>query len=72
MIIAGFIVIVAAVILSLSKSGQLKARGGAVVIVGPFPIIFGSDKQSTKLLLALSISLVALLIVLFVLQGFRW
>jgi uncharacterized protein (TIGR00304 family) len=32
------------------------------VIVGPFPIVFGSDKQSAKVLLILAIILVALLL----------
>ncbi|MBO0887971.1 DUF131 domain-containing protein, partial [Candidatus Bathyarchaeota archaeon] len=43
---------------------------GAVVIVGPIPIIFGSDKQSAKILLALSIILVGALIVLYLVQGY--
>jgi len=50
--------------------GGLKARGGAVVIIGPFPIIFGSDKESAKILLVLSIILVGALIALFLVQGY--
>ena len=40
------------------------------MIIGPFPIIFGSDKQSAKVLLTLAIILVALLIAFFFLQIF--
>jgi len=44
-----------------------KVRGGGVVIIGPIPIIFGTDKESVKFILVLSIILVALLLVLMVL-----
>jgi len=57
------------VVVSLARSRGLKARGGAVVIIGPFPILFGTDKQSAKILLVLSIILVGALIALFLLQG---
>ncbi len=40
------------------------------MIVGPFPIVFGSDEQSAKVLLILAIILVALLIGLFFAQLF--
>ena len=63
---AGFlIVIVATAFILLSKSGNTgKARGGGAIIIGPIPIIFGTDKQSLKTVLLLSIILTALLIVL--------
>jgi len=32
------------------------------VIISPFPIVFGSDKESVKLLLVLSIVIIALLL----------
>jgi uncharacterized membrane protein len=40
------------------------------VIVGPVPIIFGSGKQSARVLLILSIVLVGALIALFLLQEY--
>jgi uncharacterized protein (TIGR00304 family) len=58
------------VAISLARSGGVKGRGGAVVIIGPFPIIFGTDKQSAKILLVLSIILVGALIALFLVQGY--
>jgi uncharacterized protein (TIGR00304 family) len=66
LMLAGIIVIVAAFILlvlaGVKKGG--KVRGGGVVIIGPFPIIFGTDKQSVKTLLLLSLALTILLIVM--------
>jgi len=49
------------------KEKSEKARGGGAVIIGPIPIIFGTDKESVKLILVLSIILIALLLVLTVL-----
>jgi len=43
--------------------GKGKVKGGGAIIIGPFPIIFGTDKESVKILLLLSIILIALLLV---------
>ena len=65
LILAGFFAMfVAAVLLFFTAfKGKGKVRGGGAVIIGPFPIIFGTDKESVKILLVLSIILVALLLV---------
>jgi len=60
-----FIVVIGAV-LSGKKSGGSKVRGGGAIIIGPIPIVFGTDKQSLKVILILSIVLVALFIALMV------
>lgn len=58
------IVFVAALLLFLAstKKGG-KVRGGGAIIIGPFPIVFGTDKESVKLLLVLSLALITLLLV---------
>lgn len=33
---------------------SLKSRGGGVVIISPFPVVYGSDKESVKHLLVLA------------------
>ena len=69
LILLGFALIFIAVIgaiLSGKKGGGSKVRGGGAIIIGPIPIVFGTDKQSLKVILILSIVLVALLIVLMV------
>ncbi len=53
-------------VLSGGKGGGGKVRGGGAIIIGPIPIIFGTDKDSVKVILILSIALVALLLVLMV------
>ena len=65
LIVAGFaLVFIATLLLSLkSSSGKGKVKAGGIVIIGPVPIIFGTDKQTVKALLILSIILVALLLI---------
>lgn len=66
LVIFGFILaFVAAITLSFRGGSRRNGvRGGGAIIIGPFPIIFGSDKQSVKILFLLSIILIGLLIFL--------
>jgi len=69
LILAGIVVSVVAValfVISSMRSGKAKAKvkGGGAVIIGPIPIIFGTDKESVKIILVLSIILVVLLLIL--------
>ncbi len=70
LILLGFALMFIAMIwlvLSGGKSGGMgKVKGGGAIIIGPIPIVFGTDKQSVKVILVLSIVLVALLIVLMI------
>lgn len=65
LISVGFLItFIAAVLLFFTASkGKGKVKGGGAVIIGPFPIIFGTDRESVKILLLLSIILIALLLV---------
>jgi uncharacterized protein (TIGR00304 family) len=59
-----FITFIAAVLLFFTASkGRGKVKGGGAIIIGPLPIIFGTDKESVKILLLLSIVLILLLLV---------
>ena len=68
MVLVGFAVTFIAVVLLAftAVKGRGKIRGGGAVVIGPFPIIFGTDKESVKILLVLAIALVALLLVVMV------
>jgi uncharacterized protein (TIGR00304 family) len=64
LIFIGILVIIVAVILvSISGAKKGKVRAGGAVIIGPVPIIFGTDKKSLKTVLLLSMALTVLLIV---------
>jgi uncharacterized protein (TIGR00304 family) len=66
LIFAGMLVILAAIFLLFLSSTKRegKAKGGGAIIIGPFPIIFGTDKESVKTVLLLSLALTVLLIIL--------
>ena len=67
LVIVGIIVIVVAIIVaSIGSSKKSKVRGAGVIMIGPIPIIFGTDKKSVKtvLSLALALTIVALIIII--------
>jgi uncharacterized protein (TIGR00304 family) len=63
LILAGVVIIAVAVfLLSVRGAGKGKVRGDGAVIIGPIPIIFGTDKKSLKTVLLLSLALTTLLL----------
>ncbi len=72
-IFLGILIIIAAfVLLAISSFRGGKIRGGGAIIVGPFPIIFGTDKESFKTILWLSITLTLLLLAVIVMFRFLY
>lgn len=66
LVIIGIIIIVVAIVIaSIGKSKKGDVQGAAVIMIGPIPIIFGTDKKSVKfvLVLALALTIVALIII---------
>ena len=61
------IIIVAVILLSISGAKKGKVKGGGAIIIGPIPIIFGTDKKSLKTVLLLSFALTVLLVVVMIL-----
>jgi uncharacterized protein (TIGR00304 family) len=70
LVIAGFVIAVLVSFLAILRSmkGGEKMRGGGVVMIGPVPIVFGTDKGSTRTLLLLGIILMILFLVLTILS----
>ena len=66
LILAGFITVFVAVLLLFLKAlrEKGKVRGGGVVMIGPFPIVFGTDKESVRIVLLLPIALIVLVLIL--------
>ena len=66
LVIAGVIVIVLSLIRA-SRSGdkEAKVRGAGVIMIGPIPIIFGTDKKSVKEVLVLALALVVVMLIVF-------
>jgi len=63
--VAGIIIVLVAILMLFifNIKSEAKIRGGGAIIIGPFPIIFGTDKESIKMILLLSIILTTLLVV---------
>jgi len=65
LVFVGILIIIVVTLLvffsNIRKRG--KVRGGGAVIIGPVPIIFGTDKESLKTILLLSITLTIILVI---------
>ena len=69
LIVVGIIVIVAAIILaSIGGENKGKVRGAGVIMIGPTPIIFGTDKKSVKTVLALALALTMIALVIIIID----
>jgi uncharacterized protein (TIGR00304 family) len=63
LIIIGVIVVVLAIVLSSARGGGIsKVKGAGVIMIGPIPIIFGTDNKSVKTVLELALALTIALI----------
>jgi uncharacterized protein (TIGR00304 family) len=60
------IIVIAVVLLSVSGAKKGKVKGGGAIIIGPIPIVFGTDKKSLKTVLLLSLALTVMLVVVMV------
>jgi len=71
--LAGFAVGILALIIAVLRSarGAGRVRGGGVVMIGPVPIVFGTDKESTRILIVLAIVLMVVFLV-FTLLPILW
>ncbi|MDH5663216.1 MAG: DUF131 domain-containing protein [Candidatus Bathyarchaeota archaeon] len=63
LVFAGFLIAFVAVILMFLATKKGKVKGGGAVIIGPFPIVFGTDRESLKILLLLSIAIIVLMLI---------
>jgi uncharacterized protein (TIGR00304 family) len=68
LVLFGFaIAFVAIAVLVFSKvKNKRKVRGGGAVVIGPFPIVFGTDKELAKTLSLFSVLVIILLFILVV------
>jgi len=61
----GFVALIGAVLQSDKERGQTTIRGGGVVMIGPIPIIFGSDAKWASIALILAIALVVISVLVY-------
>ena len=69
LILAGFLLVFTAFFIELlhalkRKDAEVEKHGGAVVMIGPVPIVLASDPKTAKMLLVFAIILTLILILL--------
>jgi uncharacterized protein (TIGR00304 family) len=65
LVVVGIIIIVAAIIVaSMGGAKKSKLHGAGVIMIGPIPIIFGTDKKSVKAVLALALALIIVVLII--------
>jgi len=57
------IIIITIILLSVSSARKGKIEGGGAILIGPIPIVFGTDKKSLKAVLLLSLALTVMVVV---------
>ena len=62
-IIGVLIVLLLIFLLSVSSAKNGRVKGAGPIIIGPVPIIFGTNKESLKKVLMLSLALTILLVI---------
>jgi uncharacterized protein (TIGR00304 family) len=68
LVVIGVIVIISALILASSRRLEKdKAEVAGIVMIGPIPIIFGTDKKSVKAVLVLAFAVTVALIIVIIL-----
>jgi uncharacterized protein (TIGR00304 family) len=68
--VGALIIMLAVFLLSVLSAKKGKVKGGGAIIIGPIPIVFGTDKKSLKTVLLLSLALTVLLVAAIVIYYF--
>jgi uncharacterized protein (TIGR00304 family) len=63
-VFAGFVIAIAGIFLTSRSEGR-GVKGAGVILVGPIPIVIGSDAKWASIAIALAIVLVILMVVLY-------
>jgi uncharacterized membrane protein len=64
LVLMGVGIMVLSVILLIFSMRFERAKGGGVILIGPLPIVFGTDRKVVKWLMVLALTLVIALIIL--------
>ena len=64
LILSGFVVVALAMLLSAQK-GTREVKGAGVVLIGPIPIVFGSDAKWASVAITLAIVLVVVVLLFY-------
>ena len=68
LVVVGIAVVVAAILLSTGRSrgkAKTETHAAGVIMIGPIPIIFGTDKKAVKEVLVLAVGLTVIMLVIY-------
>lgn len=67
-IVLGLALVFLSIVKETAKRGETEKRveGGAVLIIGPLPIVFGTSEKITRVLLVLALLLFAITLITFI------
>jgi uncharacterized protein (TIGR00304 family) len=69
LIVTGIIIIFASIILASKGSAKKgRVRGAGIIMIGPFPIVFGTDKKSVKTVLTMALALTIIVLIIIILN----
>lgn len=63
LVLLGILILISALVLAATRSRKSNVKSAGIIVIGPVPIIFGSDKRSIKTVLVLATILTALSVV---------
>ena len=67
LIVAGIILLIIAIaLISIRKGKNVKTRAAGIIMIGPIPIIFGTDKKSVKTIIVLALALTVMLVIVMI------
>ena len=63
-ILVGFLVVFLATVMSgrSEEEGQARVKGGGIIMIGPIPIVFGSDAKWASVAMVLAIVLIVVVL----------
>lgn len=72
LIILGFVLaFIAAILLAVKNRGTSgQTRSAGILLIGPIPIIFGSDRESARVLIILAVLLIGIVLIFMLLPNF--
>ncbi len=68
LVFIGILLIIVGMLVHIGKSAKsekAEVKGGGVILIGPIPIVFGTDVESVKWVILLTIVLILLVFFLF-------
>ena len=60
----GFALVAIALVLAIARAGKGEVRGGGVLLIGPLPIVVGTDEEIVKWAIALTVVAMAFFLAL--------